>query len=115
MEGPVPAPTADGTHFPFASNLNNRPRDTIANMVILAVGAGGRIALSNSGQGSVQLLADVSGYYRSGDAILPGTLTAVQPIHLLDTTRWFGAQQRQLAAGEALQPTASPLPVPFAR
>jgi hypothetical protein len=35
-------------------------------MVVAPVGAGGKVALFNGSPGTVQLIADVSGYFRAG-------------------------------------------------
>jgi hypothetical protein len=56
-----PAP-ASGTAIPTVSNLNAGPGQTVANLVTVPVGAGGKVRLRNA-QGRVQLLADIAGYY----------------------------------------------------
>lgn len=72
----------DGTTRPLASNLNFSPGDTLANMVIVPVGADGKIDLYNSGSGT-QIIADVAGYFSAGgaNAYLP-----VAPDRVGDTT-----------------------------
>src|SRR5665648_528022 len=55
----------DGTARPVVSNLNFVPAQTVPNLVIAPVGANGKVALYNGSAGTVQLIADVSGYYRS--------------------------------------------------
>jgi PKD repeat protein len=54
-------PTGEG--LPLASNLNLVPGDTVPNLVIAKVGAGGRVTLYNS-LASTQLIADVVGYMK---------------------------------------------------
>jgi hypothetical protein len=63
-------PTA-GTHVtiwptgeapPVASNLNVPAGDTRANLVVVKVGAGGQVGFANHA-GSVDLIADVAGWY----------------------------------------------------
>jgi uncharacterized delta-60 repeat protein len=49
--------------MPLASNLNFEPGQTIANMVVAKVGAGGKVAIYNAG-GSVNVVADVVAYFR---------------------------------------------------
>jgi hypothetical protein len=51
-----------GQTMPLASNLNVSAGDTRANLVVVKVGAGGTISLRND-KGTVDLIADVAGYY----------------------------------------------------
>lgn len=53
----------DGTAMPTASNLNFVAGQTVSNLVVVPVGADGKVALTNGSTGTVQLLADVSGYF----------------------------------------------------
>ncbi len=72
----VTQPTASGfvTVFgagatrPGVSSLNFVKAQTVPNLVVAPVGVGGKVALYNGSSGSVQLIADVSGYYRSTTA-----------------------------------------------
>jgi len=57
----------DGAERPVASNLNLVPGQTAANLVTVQVGAGGKIDLYNHA-GSVNLIADVAGYYSADSA-----------------------------------------------
>lgn len=57
----------DGSTRPLASSLNFSPGDTLANMVIVPVGADGKIDLYNSSSGT-QIIADVAGYFSAGGA-----------------------------------------------
>ncbi len=67
----VTAPTAagyvtaypDGAARPTASNLNFSPAQTVPNLVIVAVGADGKISLFNGSAGTVHLVGDIAGYY----------------------------------------------------
>ena len=56
-----------GSAVPLVSSLNLGAGQTVANLVHVAVGAGGAVRLRNAA-GSVHLLADVSGYYAGGGA-----------------------------------------------
>jgi hypothetical protein len=58
---------ADGVPMPVASNLNFVAGQTVPNLVIAPVGADGKIDLTVT-DASAQLIADVSGYYLSGNA-----------------------------------------------
>ncbi len=84
---------ATGSAVPLVSSLNLGAGQTVANLVHVAVGAGGAVRLRNAA-GSVHLLADVSGYYAGGGA--GSSYQGVSPRRLLDT-RDAGAP---LAAGE---------------
>ena len=57
---------ASGTATPDTSNLNFTPGQTTPNLVIAPVGSDGMIALTNNSSGTVQLIADTSGYYLGG-------------------------------------------------
>jgi hypothetical protein len=54
---------ADGTSRPLASNLNFTHDQTVPNLVIVPLGSDGKIALTNQSAGTVQLIADVEGYF----------------------------------------------------
>jgi hypothetical protein len=53
---------ASGRAQPETSNLNYAPGDTVANAVIAEIGSDGRIQFVNA-FGSVQLIADLVGYF----------------------------------------------------
>ena len=84
-----------GQERPLASNLNFVPGRTVANMVIVKVGDGGRVSLFNGG-GRAHVIADVSGWY--GDGPAGARFHPLPPARVLDTRSANG-----LAAG----------PVPF--
>ncbi|MCX2747547.1 S8 family peptidase [Arthrobacter sp. MI7-26] len=56
---------AGGT-APNTSNLNYGPGQTVPNFAITPVGADGTVSFTNSSSGTVQLIADTSGYYLGG-------------------------------------------------
>ena len=68
-----------GSLRPTASNLNTAAGRTLPNMVIVPLGANGKISIFNSG-GTTQLAVDVLGWFPSGSAF-----TGVNPQRLLDT------------------------------
>ncbi|HXZ99255.1 MAG TPA: Ig-like domain repeat protein [Candidatus Binatia bacterium] len=77
-------PTGQGV--PTASNLNV-PRGAIqANLVVAALGSGGQVTVYNS-QGSINMIADVQGYFMasSGGAATPGLFHPLPPLRLCDT------------------------------
>ena len=55
-----------GTTRPLASNLNFAPGQTVPNLVVAKLGAGGRVSFYNGSAGPVDLIADVAGWYGSG-------------------------------------------------
>jgi PKD repeat protein len=80
---------ADGTTLPDASNLNYAGGSTVPNMAIVPVGSNGYIDLTNSGTlaGSIDLLADVTGYFTESSG---SGYTALSPVRLLDTRTGTG-------------------------
>ena len=106
----------DGTARPTASNVNFNPGDTLANMVIVPVGADGKIDLYNSSTGT-QIIADVDGYFSASGTSAYGPLA---PQRIDDSTSdgagpLPGAGVRELGLIETLDSTVNPAaPVPFA-
>jgi alpha-tubulin suppressor-like RCC1 family protein len=76
---------ASGTSRPNASNLNFSAGQIVPNSVTVPVGADGKVSLFNRSGGTVQLIADVSGYYLPGTATAAGTFQGLSPARLLDT------------------------------
>ncbi|MEV7212165.1 PKD domain-containing protein [Kitasatospora cineracea] len=72
----------EGDARPTTSNLNYLPGQTVPNLVIAPVGANGYVDLYNGGWGSVDLIADVTGYFTQSQA---SGYTPVDPKRLLDT------------------------------
>src|SRR5665648_431547 len=89
----------DGTTRPLASNLNFIPAQTVPNLVIAPVGANGKVALYNGSAGTVQLIADVSGYYLAGAPSVAGAFGSLSPSRLLDTRDGVGAPRAPVVAG----------------
>jgi hypothetical protein len=88
-----------GLSQPMSSNLNFRAGQTVANQVVVKVGAGGRIALFNN-QGNVHVIADVVGYFDGDDG---DSYFGLTPSRILDTRdgnglsgKWAPGQSRQL-------------------
>ncbi|MFB7129564.1 PKD domain-containing protein [Kitasatospora sp. NPDC056273] len=83
-------PTADGylaarpggqSGRPSTSSLNFRPGQTVANQVIVPLGADGTVDVYNN-DGSTHVIADVVGYYGGGAT---GRYSPVIPVRLQDT------------------------------
>ncbi|SHL27736.1 hypothetical protein [Actinacidiphila paucisporea] len=84
----------DGSAVPQASNLNFTKGETIPNLVIVPVAANGTVDLRNA-YGTVDLVADVTGYYTASGA---GFSTA-GPVRLLDTRTGLGARAGTVGPG----------------
>ena len=82
---------ADGTPRPLASNLNFTAGETVPNLVVAPVGTDGKVDIYNgSGAGTVQVVADVSGYFTTGPPAAGG-LAPLSPSRILDTRIGVGA------------------------
>ncbi len=68
-----------GAPRPIASNLNDGAAETVPNMVVVPVGAGGGIEVYND-RGSVDVLVDVLGWFPTGAGF-----TGLTPARLFDT------------------------------
>jgi hypothetical protein len=91
--------SGDGTARPGVSNLNFVKAQTLPNLVIAPVGTNGKVALYNGSAGTIQLIADVSGYYLSGAPSVAGAFGSLVPSRLLDTRSGVGAAKIYVAAG----------------
>jgi GH25 family lysozyme M1 (1,4-beta-N-acetylmuramidase) len=78
----------DGQTRPIASNLNFTAGETIPNLVTVPVGSDGKIDFYNN-SGSVNLVADLAGYYTTASG--SGSLfDAASPLRVLDTRNGTG-------------------------
>ncbi|MCX5129983.1 hypothetical protein OG898_28330 [Streptomyces sp. NBC_00193] len=71
------------------SNVNYLAGQSVPNLVIANVGADGFVHLFNGGWESVDLLADVTGYFTASEA---GGYTALNPTRVLDTRERIGGR-----------------------
>ena len=86
-----------GTATPNASNLNFGAGQTIPNLVTAKVGGGGKVTFANAA-GSVDVIADVVGFYDDGTG--PGDLfNGITPTRLLDSRGPAGGWNAKLTAG----------------
>jgi hypothetical protein len=76
---------ADGTTRATVSNLDFARGQTVPNLVTVKVGGDGKVDLFNGSGGTVNLVADIAGYYLGGTPVDAGTFNAVAPQRLLDT------------------------------
>ncbi len=80
-----------GSPLPTASNLNFAAGQTVANLAVVKLSSTGKVAISNRSGGTVEMIADVSGYYLSGTVDSPGGFVPVSPSRILDTRSNTGA------------------------
>jgi hypothetical protein len=87
----------DGGTRPLASNLNFTAGETIPNLVVVPVGADGKVDFYNFA-GSTDLVADLSGYYTAAGA----GYTPLGPVRVLDTRNGTGAPQAPVGPGATI-------------
>ncbi len=70
---------ADGGAYPGTSNVNFLAGQSVPNLVIAPVGANGKVAIHSTSQGTVRIVADVSGWMSAAPvSTRPGPVTNVQ-------------------------------------
>src|SRR6266700_607969 len=84
---------ADGASRPGVRNVNFVRGQTVANLVVVRVGADGKVDLFNASAGTTNLLAGIEGYYLSGAPSVAGAFVPVAPARLLDTRTGLGARK----------------------
>ena len=96
-------PTAQGT-LGASSNLNVGPGATVANLVTVPVGSGGRVTLYDVA--GAHLIADVQGYFRPVTTSSAGRFRALTPTRLVDS------RDRTGMARVVEWPVTRPVPTP---
>ena len=81
VPGPAPAALADRP----SSNLDFAAGQTVANFVMAPVDSLGNVYFVNRSNGTTQLVADVFGWYLSGNTTRAGAYTATEATRVLDT------------------------------
>lgn len=89
-----------GQARPVASNLNWVPGDTRPNLVVSATGVLGAVDLYNLA-GSVQVVADVIGWYDDGSVVGGADLHPLTPSRILDTRDGTGSATSPFGPGES--------------
>ncbi|MCX5301448.1 hypothetical protein OG898_34135 [Streptomyces sp. NBC_00193] len=84
---------ASGAARPTTSNLNFEPGQTVPNLVVVPIGTDGYVDLYNSGLGTVDLIADVTGYFTQSAA---SGYTAITPERFVDTRIGLGTRKGQV-------------------
>ncbi|MEO5746300.1 MAG: peptidoglycan recognition protein, partial [Terracoccus sp.] len=95
-----------GTSRPRVSSVNAVRGGTAANLVTVAVGAGGTVNIY-SDSASVDLIADLAGYYAPGTG---ARFVPISPQRMLDTRTGRGPVLRRAGATEALAVQVPGLP-----
>lgn len=104
----------DGSARPTASNLNFIRNQIVPNLVVVRVSSDGSVRFYNGSSGSIQLVADVSGYYLGADAPSgQGAFGALPPRRLLDTRDGTGAPKVAVAAKASVAFTVTGNGVPL--
>ncbi|TYC66436.1 hypothetical protein EH183_42775 [Streptomyces sp. CB01881] len=86
---------ASGKARPATSNVNFAAGQTVPNLAVVPVGEDGYVELANRSGGTVDLIADVTGYFTRSAA---NGYTSVQPSRLVDTREGLGTARGQVAA-----------------
>ncbi len=84
-----------GQDKPLASSVNMAAGQTVPNMVLAKVGAGGRVSIFNH-SGSTHVVVDVLGCFGSG---VSSKFVSLSPARVLDTREGTGAPQAPLGRG----------------
>jgi hypothetical protein len=94
---------AAGAPRALASNLNFQVGQTVPNLVVTPVGSGGRVSIYNGSNGTVDILADLHGYFLGGAATAtPGTLAPMGTKRFLDTRIGLGAPKARVGGSSTV-------------
>ncbi|UKA64019.1 S8 family serine peptidase [Arthrobacter sp. FW306-04-A] len=93
---------AAGTSQPNTSNVNYGPGQIVPNFAITPVSADGTISFTNTSSGTVELIADTSGYFLGGAATDPGAFSAQVPFRQLDTRIGTGGVNGPVGPGQTI-------------
>ena len=89
-----------GIARPLAANLTFVAGETVSNLVVVKVGANGKVSLFNA-LGTTHVVADVAGWYSSSGTGNAGRFESVVPARILDTRNGTGGGVR-LGPGASL-------------
>jgi hypothetical protein len=87
----------DGPARPGTSNLNVTAGETLANLVVVPVSNAGKVDFFNDA-GSVNLIADLSGYYTAAGA----GFTGLGPVRVMDTRNGTGVAKAPVGPGKSV-------------
>ncbi|MDQ4070537.1 MAG: beta-galactosidase, partial [Actinomycetota bacterium] len=91
-----------GEPRPVGASLNFVANQTVPNLVVTKVGAGGKVSLFNAA-GTIQVIADVAGWYDSGAATSGARYNSLTPARILDTRSGNGAPADVLSPGATVE------------
>ncbi len=97
---------AGGTPTPHASDLSFVPGAYVTDLVIAKVGSDGTVVLHNGSVGTVDLYADVLGWFAAGTPTAAGAFVATTPTRVLDTRGQSTQQSDSFALGTTPLPYA---------
>jgi hypothetical protein len=89
----------DGIGRPGSSNVNFTAHQTVPNLAFVPVGTGGYVDIYNGSSGTVDLIADISGYF---SRVAASGYTPAGPARLVDTRNGTGASKAQIAANGSI-------------
>ena len=102
----VIAPTAAG--FLTVEPAGSPARATIVNFVaghgitdtaVLPLGTAGQVTFTNNGPATIDLAADVTGYFRAGTPAAAGAFVSASPVRLLDSRDGIGSPAARITPG----------------
>ncbi|MFB7466542.1 hypothetical protein ACFCZ1_24130 [Streptomyces sp. NPDC056224] len=85
---------AEGGDLPTTSNVNYAPGQTVPNLVLASVGDNGYVDIYNHGDGAIDVIADVTGYFSKSAA---SGYTSVAPSRVVDTREGLGTSQGKVS------------------
>ncbi|MGI8806434.1 MAG: RHS repeat-associated core domain-containing protein [Acidimicrobiales bacterium] len=105
----VTQPTGDGhltlypsdSVLPLAANLNFTPNKTVPNLVVVKLGANGRVDMFNSA-GATEVIVDVAGWFSDDPTGNDGRFQPLTPARILDTRFGPGSPLVRLGPGASL-------------
>ncbi len=86
----------EGRPQPTTSNVNFTQGQTVPNLAIVPVGANGYVDLYNGSPGTVDVIADITGYFTRSAA---AGYTTIAPTRLVDTRYGTGTAKGQVGGG----------------
>ncbi|HEV2342598.1 MAG TPA: S53 family peptidase, partial [Actinocrinis sp.] len=89
----------DGSAAPPTSNLNWANGQTVPNLVVVPVGADGKVDITNGSAGTVQFVGDLAGFFTTVSSTTTSTYTAVGPVRAMDTRKGIGVPTGAIRTG----------------
>ena len=89
------------TPAPTVSNLNFVAGPAVPNAVTIKLGTNGKVTLVNGSSDTVDVIADVNGYYRAGAATVSGMFVPLPPARILDSRTGLGMPKGDFKASTA--------------